>query len=84
VERLADERLAEDRLAAPDFDADFRALDPLFFAPARRVDERLLLAPPDDARLRAPPAPPLERPLERLPLFFALLRDDFVAMCGLL
>jgi hypothetical protein len=51
------------------------------------------LLPDEDERLRAPPVlppvrePPVllfERPLDRLPLLFALLRDDFVAMCGLL
>lgn len=81
-----------------DLDADFRAPVPLFFAAERRVldallaperedDDRLLVLP---ERFRAPPARELpvlllERPAERVPLLrFELLRDDFVAMCGLL
>jgi len=97
VERFADERLAPARFAPPrlaavlrprdDFDADLRALEPerreldALFAPERE-DERLD-APPDE-RLRAPPEL-LFRPAERVPLLrFVLLRDVFVAMCGLL
>jgi hypothetical protein len=67
------------------------------FAPARPDDERLLpllLVLLDDERLRAlvplarvPPVLLFERPVERVPLLLLLallLRDDFVAMCGLL
>jgi hypothetical protein len=83
------ERDVDAALRAPDaeplFFAAGRRSDDALFAPARPVDARLVLVPLDDERLRAPPVLLLERPLDRLPLLFALLlRDDFVAMCGLL
>jgi hypothetical protein len=80
--------------AAPLFFAAGRRADDALFAPARLAGARLVaLLPDDDDRFRAPPVVPpereppvllFERPLDRLPLLFALLRDDFVAMCGLL
>ena len=77
--------------AAPFFAAERRDVEALL-APARPDDARLallLLLPPDVERLRAldarlVPVLLFERPLDRLPLLLALLRDDFVAMCGLL
>ena len=74
--------------AAPFFAAEPRDDDALL-APARPDDARLVLLPPDVERLRAldarfVPVLLFERPLDRLPLLLALLRDDFVAMCGLL
>ena len=74
--------------AAPFLAAERRDVEALL-APARPDDARLELLPPDVERLRAldarfVPVLLFERPLDRLPLLLALLRDDFVAMCGLL
>ena len=85
--RARDVDLRAPEAAPPFFAAERRVVEALF-APARPADARLLLLP-DVERLRAlearfAPVLLFERPLDRLPLLLALLRDDFVAMCGLL